>query len=241
MPPSSWGTLSVHPIARQAQKRAGCVMAADGGRSVAGPSAHQAGRPGSWPAALLGVRVNTRELNASQLGREIGISPHTAREWLDVLIQSFQVQRIDAFSTNATKRVSGRPKLHLVDTGFAAWLASISSPLALQSHPMFGALFESYVVGELSRQATTLATPPQRWHWRSAGGAEVDLLLERDGVFHLIEVKLTSRPSRRDTSGLRAFAESYPGLRLGHRVVVHGGPDLERLDEVTVAVPVGWV
>ena len=185
--------------------------------------------------------LTAQELNASQLGREIGISPHTAREWLDVLIQSFQVQRIDAFSTNATKRVSGRPKLHLVDTGFAAWLASISSPLALQSHPMFGALFESYVVGELSRQATTLATPPQRWHWRSAGGAEVDLLLERDGVFHLIEVKLTSRPSRRDTSGLRAFAESYPGLRLGHRVVVHGGPDLERLDEVTVAVPVGWV
>lgn len=185
--------------------------------------------------------LTAQELNASQLGREIGISPHTARAWLDALIQSFQIQRIDAFSTNATKRVSGRPKLHLVDTGFAAWLASISSPLALQSHPMFGALFESYVVGELSRQATTLATPPQRWHWRSAGGAEVDLLLERDGTFHLIEVKLTSRPTRRDASGLRAFAESYPGLRIGHRLVIHGGPDLERLDEVTIAVPVDWV
>ena len=106
---------------------------------------------------------------------------------------------------------------------------------------MFGALFESFVVGELSRQATTLATPPQRWHWRSAGGAEVDLLLERDGTFHLIEVKLTSRPTRRDASGLRAFAESYPGLRIGHRLVIHGGPDLERLDEVTIAVPVDWV
>lgn len=185
--------------------------------------------------------LTAQELNASHLGREIGISPHTAGDWLDALVQSFQVQRIDAFSTHATKRVSGRPKLHLVDTGFAAWLASISSPLALQSHPMFGALFESYVVGELSRQSTTLATPPQRWHWRSAGGAEVDLLLERDGVFHLIEVKLTSRPTRRDTSGLRAFAESYPGLRIGHRLVIHGGPDLERLDEQTLAVPVDRV
>ena len=185
--------------------------------------------------------LTAQELNASHLGREIGISPHTAGDWLDALVQSFQVQRIDALSTNATKRVSGRPKLHLVDTGFAAWLASISSPLALQSHPMFGALFESYVVGELSRQSTTLATPPQRWHWRSAGGAEVDLLLERDGVFHLIEVKLTSRPTRRDTSGLRAFAESYPGLRIGHRLVIHGGPDLERLDEQTLAVPVDRV
>ena len=182
--------------------------------------------------------LTAQELNASQLGREIGISPHTARDWLEALVQSFQVQRIDAFSTNATKRVSGRPKLHLVDTGFAAWLASISSPTAMQSHPMFGALFETYVVGELSRQTTTLSTPPQRWHWRSAGGAEVDLLLERDGLFHLIEVKLTSRPSRRDASGMRAFAESYPHLRIGHRLVIHGGPDLERLDEDTLAVPV---
>ncbi len=103
------------------------------------------------------------------------------------------------------------------------------------------ALFESDVVGELSRQGATLATPPERWHGRSAGGAEVDLLLERDGTFHLIEVKLTSRPTRRDASGLRAFAESDPGLRIGHRLVIHGGPDLERLDEVTLAVPVDWV
>ncbi|MSP70816.1 MAG: hypothetical protein EXR76_01250 [Myxococcales bacterium] len=111
--------------------------------------------------------------------------PHTAGDWLDALVKSLQVQRIDAFST--------------------------------------------------------LATPPQRGHWRSAGGAEIDLLLERDGVFHLIEVKLTSRPTRRDASGRRAFAESYPGLRIGHRLVIHGGPDLERLDEQTLAVPVDRV
>jgi predicted AAA+ superfamily ATPase len=185
--------------------------------------------------------LTAQELNASHLGREIGITPHTARGWLDALRQGFQVDLLDAWSTNSTKRVSGRPKMHLVDTGFAAWLTAISSPVALQSHPQFAALFESYVVGEVIRQSSAHAAPAQRWHWRSAGGAEVDLVLERDGLHHLIEVKLTARPSRWDARGLAAFAESYPGVRVGQRVVVHGGPDLELLDENTLAVPVDFI
>lgn len=43
------------------------------------------------------------------------------------------------------------------------------------------------------------------YHWRSAGGAEVDLLLERDGVFYPFEIKMTANPTRREASGLMAF------------------------------------
>lgn len=66
-------------------------------------------------------------------------------------------------------------------------------------------------------------------------------ILERDGVLHPLEVKLTARPSRRDASGLRAFAQTYSQLRVGPGVVLHAGPDLELLDEETVAVPVDWL
>jgi len=56
-------------------------------------------------------------------------------------------------------------------------------------------------------------------------------------VLHLIEVKLSSRPSRRDAQGMGAFQKANPTARVGARIVVHGGNDVIPLDEVTVAVP----
>jgi hypothetical protein len=62
--------------------------------------------------------------------------------------------------------------------------------------------------------------------------------MEMDGIFHPVEVKLTSRPSGRDARGLRAFVETYPQLHCGTQVIVHGGPDLHQVNEACLAVPV---
>ena len=66
---------------------------------------------------------------------------------------------------------------------------------------------------------------PEFWtgyqhHWRSVGGAAVDLLLERDGVFHPFEIKMTANPTRRDASGLTAFRQSYPQLQVGKAAIL---------------------
>jgi hypothetical protein len=66
-------------------------------------------------------------------------------------------------------------------------------------------------------------------------------LLERDGVFTPVEIKLSLRPSRRDLGGIRSFSKTYPRLPLGPRIVIHGGEELFLLDELTVAVPVAHV
>jgi hypothetical protein len=185
--------------------------------------------------------ITAQEINFSELGREIGITPRTARGWLDVLVASYQVRLLDAFSGNAVKRVSGRPKCHFADTGFACHLAAISSPLALGSHPLLGSLFETHVVTEVLKHVAGLSARPRAWHWRTRGGAEVDLVLERDGILFPFECKLTARPTRRDLSGMRAFLETYPHRRFGPLVVVHGGTELYLIDEDAVAVPASMV
>lgn len=185
---------------------------------------------------LIGT-TTAQELNASHLGREIGIANRTARAWLDALVQSYQAFVLDAWSGNTLKRVSGRPKVHLWDTGLASWLMAVSTPTALGGHPALGALFETWVVTELHKEAMALSTRPRLWHWRVAGGAEVDLILERDGVFHPIEVKLASQVNGRHTRGLRSFEESHPSLRVGTWIVIYGGRDLRRVGERALAVP----
>ena len=164
--------------------------------------------------------LTAQEINYSQLGREIGMTPQTARRWLAVLRGTYQWHELPAYSGNAVKRVSGKPKGHFADTGMASHLAQINAPTALGGHPQLGALFETAMVHEIRKLDAAMTGRGAFHHWRSAGGAEVDLLLERDGRLHAFEFKLTAHPSRRDASGLVAFRQAYPHLDLGKSALV---------------------
>jgi len=127
-------------------------------------------------AALTG-----QEINASHLGREIGITPAMARRWLDLLTNTYQCLELLPYHGNTIKRVSGKRKGYWRDTGIASSLQRIASADSLAVNPLFGAMFETWVVNCIFRQAELQSTPPQLYHWRTAGGAEVDLGMELDG------------------------------------------------------------
>jgi uncharacterized protein len=188
----------------------------------------------------LAAALTAQEINRSHLGREIGITPQTAQRWLAMLVATFQWVEVPAFHANSIKRISSKSKGYLADTGLACSLQSISSPDALAGHPVFGALFETAVVNELRKQAATVASPPVMYHWRSHGGAEVDLVLERNGTYYPIEIKLRSRPTRADTRGIRAFRESYPALDIAPGLVLYPGEEALLLNDEDVAVPWDW-
>ncbi len=185
---------------------------------------------------LMGA-LTAQEINISQLGREIGMTPQTARRWLGILEGTYQWFALPAFSGNPAKRVVSRPKGYLADTGLAAFHAQLSSPQALGSHPLFGPLFETALVCELRKQAATLATPPAFHHWRTAGGAEVDVILERDGVLFPVEIKLTTSPGKRATSGIDAFRTAHPHRTVGHGLVLCAVDSPRWLSDTVLALP----
>lgn len=73
---------------------------------------------------------------------------------------------------------------------------------------------------ELVKQASMMPTPPHFYHWRAYSGAEVDLILEKDGRYFPVEVKLTSQPKRQDLRGIQAFRETHPQLNMGPGLVI---------------------
>jgi hypothetical protein len=135
------------------------------------------------------------------------------------------------------KRVVSRPKGYLADTGLACFHARISSPQSLGGHPLFGPLFETAIVCELVKQASALVTRPSFQHWRTAGGAEVDLVLERDGVLHPFEIKLTAAPGRRHASGLDAFRAAHSHCQVGLGGVICAVDTPRWLAEDVLAIP----
>lgn len=164
--------------------------------------------------------LSAQEVNYSQMGREFGLAPQTARHWLALLKAGFQWLEIPAFSGNLIKKLSQKPKGYCVDTGLICALQSISSPQSIAPHPLFGALFETAVVLEIHKQCSAMGTPPKLYHWRFHSGAEVDLILEKDGRYFPIEIKAASRPKRSDAQGIQSFRKAYPHLDIAPGLIL---------------------
>jgi predicted AAA+ superfamily ATPase len=185
----------------------------------------------------LAANLSAQEINYSQLGREIGITPQTARRWLNLLISTFQWTEIPSFFGNSIKRLSGKNKGYLIDTGILCYLVHISSPKALLGYPKLGALFETFVVQDLLKQINSLSSKPAMYHWRVHSGAEVNLILERDNYYFPIEIKCKSRPSKADAIGIKIFRETYPKLKTGPGLVIAPTESAFALGENCFAVP----
>ena len=145
--------------------------------------------------------------NLSQFAASLGYSQPTIARYVDILEQSFLLRRLPPYFRNVGKRLVKAPKLYLRDTGLLHHLLNIDSLDVLDSHPIRGASWETFVLEDLLRREA-LAHPHARAHfWRTAGGAEVDLLLERGAELHAVEVKTARATSPYLARGLRAIME----------------------------------
>jgi predicted AAA+ superfamily ATPase len=203
--------------------------------------ARLAGEVGDWHDFGRFVRLmsalTAQEINHSQLGREIGINPKTAQRWLRMMQATFQWFELPPFFANRIKRVSKSPKGYLLDTGMACHHAAMSSPQALGSHPLFGALFETAMVCELRKTLALTGGSANLYHWRASTGAEVDCIIERDGWLHPIEIKLTGQPTRKQTLGMQAFRKAHRDQRIGHGLMLCAIDQPRWISEDVLALP----
>ncbi len=181
--------------------------------------------------------LTSQEINYSQLGRELSISPKTAERWLSLLKHTYLWTELQPFHMNSIKRLSLKPKGIITDTGLACYLQRISSPEALAASPMHGAFFESYCFNMIRGFCTAREMMPNFFHWRTLAGAEVDIIVEIDGVFYPIEVKAATTISKHDIHGITAFKETYPQLRIAKGVVIYAGSECYHITKDVVAVP----
>ncbi|GEM90561.1 hypothetical protein ODE01S_19950 [Oceanithermus desulfurans NBRC 100063] len=163
--------------------------------------------------ALLAERTGSL-LNISELSRSLGRPRSTTDKYLRLFEKLFLVHRLPAWAANPTKRLTRSPKLHMVDTGLAVHLARVFNE---------GALLETFVTMELTKQLSWTTEPYRLAHFRDASGREVDLVLEGPEGLVGIEVKSKRRVGPGDFSGLRVLKRSAPE-RFRAGFVLHPGP-----------------
>jgi hypothetical protein len=167
-------------------------------------------------------------LNLTSLASDCGITPPTARSWLSVLEATYIVFRLPPFFANLGKRLIKTPKLYFYDAGLAANLLNIENPRQLATHPLRGALFETWVVAEIAKAHLHRGRRPRLSFYRDRDRVEVDLVLERGRDLALVEIKSAQTPSGKQFTALERFAGTLVGAdarRIGERIVVYGGDE----------------
>ena len=167
-------------------------------------------------------------LSWSDFGRDVGCSYHTAHRYVDVLRLGYQVWLLPAWSGSLAKRLVKSPKLYFCDVGVRNEVAGTVEPA--------GAVYETWLVGEIRKLVLGMARPPRLSYFRSSAGLEVDLVLEDDRGIIAIEAKARPRVQAIDASALRRLREDLGShFRVG--LVVYPGYAVEKLAPGIYAVP----
>ncbi|MBP1610161.1 MAG: ATPase superfamily-like protein, partial [Acidobacteria bacterium] len=115
--------------------------------------------------------------NNSEAARSLNISEGTARRYVDLLQDLFMVRQLQPWHANLGKRQIKSPKIYFRDTGLLHYLLGIRAEHELAVHPRNGASWEGYVIEETLRAGE----PEQAYFWATHAGAELDLLLIKNG------------------------------------------------------------
>lgn len=181
-------------------------------------------------------------LNIATAASPLQIKERTADNYVRLLEAVFLLHRLPAWGTTLTSRSAARPKVHVVDSGVAARLLRLTPEKLARREPSalteLGHLLETFVVGELMKQASWLDGISDLGHWRTRDGDEVDLVVEHDdGAVLAFEVKAAQRVADHDLGAIRKLREAV-GSRFVSGVVLHLGSQSYRVDERLLVLPV---
>jgi predicted AAA+ superfamily ATPase len=151
--------------------------------------------------------------NASQLGQSLGGASHiTVARYLDTLVDTLMVRRLEPHLANVGKRLVKSPKIYVRDSGLLHALLGLASVRDLQGHPVAGASWEGFVVEQV---AAALPAEAQLGFYRTAAGTELDLVVSYRGRQLGIEIKFSAAPKP-----MKGFWQALQDLQLDQAWVV---------------------
>lgn len=166
--------------------------------------------------------------NAAEPARSLGVSQPTVRHYLDMLTDLFIVRQLSPWHENLKKRQVRSPKVYFRDSGLLHQLLGIRTERDLLSHPKSGASWEGYALQETIR----LTVPNEAYFWATHTGAELDLLIFKNGRRYGIEAKRQDAP--RITPSMRI---AITDLRLEHLTILYPGTRRYSLDDRISVLP----
>jgi len=155
-------------------------------------------------------------LNSSSLARSMGVSDKTINTYVDHLAQTYMLRVLPPWFENLKKRQVKSPKIYIRDSGLLHTLLSIPTLHSLQSHSILGASWEGFAIEQIIR-CHNIKEP---YFWATQSGAELDLLIIRNGKRYGFEIKTSENPST-----TRSMSIALNDLKLQKLFIVYPGEE----------------
>jgi uncharacterized protein len=137
------------------------------------------------------ANTHSQLANMSQLATSMGISVPTVGRYIDLLESARMLRRLQPMYVNLNKRLIKTPKTYLRDSGLLHALLGIKTADDLLSHPMMGYSWEGFVLEHITQLAPRGA---ELMFYRTAAGAEMDVVVQNGSKTICFEIKSSSAP-----------------------------------------------
>lgn len=184
---------------------------------------------------------NSQVLNTLKVARQLNLNPVTTENYVQLMESLYVVKRLPAWGTTLNSRSTHKPKLHFVDSGLLSYLSKMTTEKILSKNATalseYGHVFETFIIGEITRLAEFRDDFLDSGHWRTHDGDEVDLVMEfQSGEVIGIEVKAGSMPSEKDFRGLSKLRD-YLGTSFHAGILIHQGEFAYQKSDRIFAIP----
>jgi len=153
-------------------------------------------------------------LNIAEIGKSLSLTHHSIRNYVEILSGTFMVRLLEPWFENISKRQIRTPKVYIRDSGLLHTLLGIQTYEDLQVFPRLGASWEGFALEEIIKHYD--AQPEECFFWATQGGAELDLLIIKNGKRIGFEIKYTDTPKL-----TKSMVVAMQDLKLDHLYVIH--------------------
>jgi uncharacterized protein len=185
----------------------------------------------------LAASQTARLANLSEIASAFEISRPTIRNYLTLIERLFLLEYLQPWFSNRAKRLVKTSKLHFGDTGLACNLLRCGAAELYEHRELLGQLLETFVFGEIERQACGHPERIVLHHLRDKDGYEVDLLVQQGTHYAGIEVKAANSVNEGDFRGLKRMRQLV-GTRFHSGIVLYDGEQVLPFGERLLAVPI---
>jgi predicted AAA+ superfamily ATPase len=140
---------------------------------------------------LMLAHLNGQIMNYSKLAQSLDVTHPTVKRYLDILIRTFMIFRLEPYHVNIKKRLVKSPKYYFSDPGIFNSFLELGSFDELYHHPGFGSVWEGLAIYNILK---VFNVKHPFGFFRTHQGEEIDLIINKKGRSLAFEFKASSHP-----------------------------------------------
>ncbi len=180
------------------------------------------------------------ELVYDNYAKQICVAVNTIKSWVSVLLKIGIIYLVYPYNEfSIVKRIVKRPKMYFFDTGLAAYLCGVDNAETLFNSFLKGRFFETFIFNEIRKSYLNNGELQNLYYYRDNEQNEIDLVLLRNGILSLVEIKAGQSFNLADIKSFKKLENSK--YQKGKNAIICSIDKVSMLNKDTLLLPISVI